>query len=204
MERVPAIALTSFTCMHGTERVAAVILAGGRGSRMGGADKGLIAYRGHRLIEWALAAIAPQVEELVISANRNLDAYAGYGHRVLPDIEPDYPGPLAGVLAAMQAVAADWLVVVPCDTPYLPADLVARLLAAAQSENVPLAMAADNVRTHHTCFMVRTDQQDSLARFLARGERAVRHWQASLRSATVLFDAARFANFNQPQDMQAG
>jgi molybdopterin-guanine dinucleotide biosynthesis protein A len=171
---------------------------------MGGADKGLIEYRGHRLIEWVLAAIAPQVEELVISANRNLDLYAGYGHRVLPDALPDYPGPLAGVLAAMQAVAADWLVVVPCDTPHLPADLAARLLAAAQSENVALAMAADKARMHHTCFIVRTDQLDSLAGFLARGERAVRHWQAGLHSATVLFDAARFANFNQPQDVQAG
>jgi len=189
--------------MRGTERVAAVVLAGGRGRRMGGADKGLIDYRGRPLIEWALAAIVPQVEELVISANRNLDAYAGYGQHVLPDILPDYPGPLAGVLAAMQSVAADWLVVVPCDTPHLPADLVARLLDAAKRENVPLAVAADGLRMHHTCFIVRTDQCGGLEEFLARGERAVRHWQAGLPSATVLFDAGCFANFNQPQDLHA-
>ena len=187
--------------MRATERVAAVILAGGQGSRMGGADKGLIDYRGRPLIEWALAAIAPQVEELVISANRNLDAYAGYGHRVLPDTLPDYPGPLAGVLTALQAVHAEWLLVVPCDTPHLPAGLAARLLVAARQENVPLAIAADDMHTHHTCFIVRTDQQDALAALLARGERAVRRWQAELPSAEVQFEATAFANLNRPEDL---
>ena len=82
--------------------VTAVILAGGLGRRMGGADKGLVDYQGRPLIEWALAALRPQVDQLVISANRNLDTYAVYGHRVVPDTLPDYPGPLAGVLAALQ------------------------------------------------------------------------------------------------------
>jgi molybdopterin-guanine dinucleotide biosynthesis protein A len=190
--------------MHDTERprIAAVILAGGLGRRMGGVDKGLIEYQGRLLIEWALAALAPQVDQLVISANRNLDAYAAYGQRVLPDTLPDFPGPLAGVLAALDTVQADWLLVTPCDTPHLPADLASRLLNAAQHQNVPLAVAADSTRTHHSSFIVRTDQRDNLAAFLARGERAVRHWQAGLASTTVLFDSACFANFNQPQDLQ--
>ncbi|MBI1284150.1 MAG: molybdenum cofactor guanylyltransferase [Thiobacillus sp.] len=187
--------------MHATEPVAAVILAGGRGSRMGGADKGLVAYRGRPLVEWVLAAIAPQVEEVVISANRNLERYAADGCRVLPDTLPDYPGPLAGVLAALQAVNAEWLLVVPCDTPHLPADLAARLLAAARQENVPLAIAADDMRMHHTCFIVRSDQRSGLAEYLERGERAVRRWQAKLPSAEVRFDAAPFANLNRPEDL---
>ena len=169
---------------------------------MGGADKGLVEYQGRPLIEWALAALAPQVGELVISANRNLDTYAAYGHRVLPDTLPDFPGPLAGVLAALEAVKADWLLVVPCDTPAPARRSGARLLAAAQQENVPLAVAADEARVHHSCFIVRTDQRENLAAYLARGERAVRHWQAGLSSTTVRFDAAGFANFNQPQDLQ--
>jgi molybdopterin-guanine dinucleotide biosynthesis protein A len=86
-------------------------------------DKGLIEYRGRPLSEWTLAALAPQVDELVVSANRNLGTYAAYGHRVLPDTLPDFAGPLAGVLAALEAVNADWLLVAPCDTPKLPADL---------------------------------------------------------------------------------
>ena len=169
---------------------------------MGGADKGLLEYQNRPLIEWAIAALKPQVDELFISANRNLETYAGYGHRVLPDTLSGYPGPLAGVWAALQTVTADWLVVVPCDTPHLPADLVWRLREAAQQANVPLAIAADDARTHYSCFIVRTDQRDTLAAFLARGERAVRHWQAGLASTTVRFDAAGFANLNQPHDLQ--
>ena len=187
----------------GLQNVAAVILAGGQGRRMGGADKGLIDYRGRPLVEWVLAALAPQIDEIVISANRNLERYAAYGRRVLPDTLPDYPGPLAGVLAALQAVTADWLLVVPCDTPHLPADLVLRLLGAAQLEGVPLAVAEDAVRVHHSCFLVPTGQRDPLAGFLARGERAVRHWQAELSSTRVRFDAAGFANFNQPDDLKS-
>lgn len=182
-------------------RIAAVILAGGMGRRMGGADKGLVDYQGRPLIEWTLATLTPQVDQLVISANRNLDTYAAYGHHVLPDTLPDFPGPLAGVLAALDAVQADWLLAVPCDTPHLPADLVSRLLDAAQQEDVPLAVAADINRTHHSSFIVRTDQRDSLAAYLAHGERAVRHWQAGMASTTVMFDSASFANFNQPLDL---
>ena len=190
--------------MPGAERVAAVILAGGQGRRMGGADKGLVEYRGRPLIEWVLEVLTPQVDELVISANRNLDTYASYGHPVLPDTLPDFPGPLAGVLAAMQTGVADWLVVVPCDTPHLPADLASRLLSAAQHAKVPLAVAADKARIHHSCFIVRCDQQDNLVAYLARGERAVRHWQAGLASTAVQFDGAGFVNFNQPQDLKPG
>jgi len=98
-------------------------------------------------------------------------------------------------------VNAEWLLVVPCDTPHLPADLAARLLAAARRENVPLAIAADDIRMHHTCFIMRTDQRDALAAFLARGERAVRRWQAELPFIAVRFDAAAFANLNRPEDL---
>lgn len=181
----------------------AVILAGGQGRRMGGADKGLMDYRGRPLVEWVLAALEPQVAEIVISANRNLERYAAYGRRVLPDTLPDYPGPLAGVLAALQVVAEDWLLVVPCDTPHLPADLALRLLGAAQLEEVPLAVAADQERIHHSCFLVHADQREPLAAFLGRGERAVHRWQADLSSTTVRFDSAAFANVNRPDDLQA-
>lgn len=188
--------------MPGADPVTAVILAGGQGSRMGGADKGLVDYQGRPLIEWALNALRPQAGSILISANRNLDTYAAYGYRVLPDTLPDYPGPLAGVLAALESIEAGWLVVVPCDTPHLPADLVARLQQAASQAEVPLAVAADDARIHHTCFIVRADQRAALAAYLANGGRAVRHWQAGLPSVAVTFDAAGFANLNQPGDLR--
>lgn len=187
--------------MSVAEDVAAVILAGGQGRRMGGADKGLVDYQGRPLIEWALAALSPQVGDIVISANRNLARYAAYGRRVLPDTLPDFPGPLAGVLAALDAVDAEWLLVAPCDTPHLPRDLALRLAGALRVEDVPLAVAADDAHAHHTCFLVRTDLRGHLAAFLARGERAVRRWHAELASTVVRFDAAGFANLNQPQDL---
>lgn len=190
--------------MPDSDTVGAVVLAGGQGRRMGGADKGLVEYRGRPLIEWVLAALSPQVGEIVISANRNLERYAAYGCRVLPDGLPDFPGPLAGVLAALGAVNAEWLLVVPCDTPHLPPDLAARLLAAAQAEGTGLAVAADETRIHHSCFLMRADRRSDLGAYLARGERAVRRWQAGQASATVRFEPACFANFNCLEDLQAG
>lgn len=179
---------------------AAVVLAGGRGQRMGGVDKGLLAYHGRPLVEWVLEALTPQVGEIVLSANRNLDRYAATGHRVLPDPLPDFPGPLAGVLAAMRAVAARWLLVVPCDSPHPPRDLAARLLDGARSAQAPLAVAADDARIHHTSFVVRTDLADDLAAALARGERAVHRWQSAHHPVIVHFEASGFANFNRPED----
>ena len=187
--------------MPGPERVAAVVLAGGRGQRMGGADKGLIPYRGRPLVAWVLDVVAPQADEVVISANRNLEVYATYGCRVLPDTLPDFAGPLAGVLAALEAVTADWLLVVPCDTPHLPRDLAVRLVDAARQADVPLAVAADDARIHHSCFVVRTGAAMGLAEYLARGERAVRHWQGALPQVQVRFAAASLANVNAPQDL---
>lgn len=183
------------------DELAAVVLAGGQGRRMGGADKGLVDYHGRPLVAWVLDALAPQVGEIVISANRNLERYAATGHRVLPDTLPDFPGPLAGVLVAMRAVATPWLIVVPCDTPHLPGDLATHLFAAAREADTSIAVAADDLRKHHTCFVAHTGLADDLAAYLARGERAVHRWQAAHCPAVVKFDAAGLANFNRPEDL---
>lgn len=175
-----------------------MILAGGRGSRMGGVDKGWVVYRGRPLVVWVREAVLPQVDTLVISANRSLDAYAALGHRVLPDSLPGYPGPLAGMLTAMRAVAEPWLLVVPCDVPHLPADLASRLHAAATAAGAPLAVAADGARTHPTCCLVRTTLADDLQAFLATGERAVWRWQARHAPAVADFPEGGFANVNTP------
>ena len=178
------------------EEIAAVILAGGRGTRMDGADKGLVEYRQRPLIEWVLQAVRPQVGEVLISANRNIDVYAQYGCRVVQDAMPDFPGPLAGVLAAMEAVNAPWLLVIPCDSPHLPANLAQHLWEAAQGADVPIAVAADPQRDHYTTMLVQTRLADSLRDYLHNGQRAVHVWQQGFNPVRAMFAGGDLQNFN--------
>lgn len=183
------------------EDIAAVILAGGRGTRMDGADKGLVEYRQRPLIEWVLSAIRPQVGEVLISANRNIDAYAQYGCRVIQDTMPDFPGPLAGVLAAMDAISTTWLLVTLCDSLHLPANLVQKLLEAAQAADMPIAVAADSQREHYTTMLVQTRLADSLRDYLQSGQRAVHAWQQGLNPARAMFAREELRNFNTKADL---
>lgn len=188
--------------MHANvEDIAAVILAGGRGTRMGGADKGLLEYQQRPLIEWVLQTIRPQVSEVLISANRNIDVYAKYGCRVVKDALLDFPGPLAGVLAAMDAVTKPWLLVTPCDSPHLPANLAQHLLEAAQAADTPIAVAADPQRDHYTTMLVQTRLADSLRDYLQSGERAVHAWQQRFNPTRTIFKCEDLQNFNTLLDL---
>lgn len=181
--------------------VSAVILAGGRGTRMGGADKGLLEYRHGPLIEWVLRAIRPQVSEVLISANRNIDRYARYGCRVVQDAPRDFSGPLAGVLAAMDAVTTPWLLVTPCDSPHLPANLTQRLLQAARAAGAPIAVAVDPQREHYTTMLVQVRLAESLREYLLSGQRAVHAWQRELNPARAMFAQQELRNFNTQADL---
>jgi len=188
--------------MHANvEDIAAVILAGGRATRMGGADKGLVDYQQRPLIEWVLQAIRPQVSEVLISANRNIDVYAQYGCRVIEDALPDFLGPLAGVLAAMDAVTKPWLLVTPCDSPHLPAHLAQNLLEAAQAAGTSIAVAADPQREHYTTMLVQTRLAGSLRDYLTTGQRAVHVWQQGFHPARVMFAREELQNFNTLGDL---
>ena len=124
-------------------KITGVILAGGRGQRLGGIDKGLAPYRGRPLIEWVIERIEPQVDEFVINANRSPERYAAYGVPVIPDVLGDFPGPLAGLHAGLVRASHDWVLTIPCDTPSLPRDLVARMQAGLSSENIEVVVAAN-------------------------------------------------------------
>lgn len=183
-------------------KITALVLCGGQGSRMLGQDKGRVLYQGKPLVEWVLARIAPHVDDVVISANRNLEAYQAYGWPVLVDSEPDFPGPLAGVEAALQHVGSGWLMVVPCDTPCLPEDLVARLLAAARSHGA--AYAADAERDHPVILLVQCDALPILQAYRARGGASVKGWLAAVKAVRVEFaDRLAFKNMNSPADCQS-
>lgn len=183
-------------------KITALVLCGGQGSRMLGQDKGRVLYQGKPLVEWVLERITPQVDSVVISANRNLEAYQAYGWPVLEDIEPDFPGPLAGIETALQQIDAEWLMVVPCDTPFLPGDLVARLFDAAQSNGA--AYAADVERDHPVIHLVCSDSLPVLQAYRAQGGASVKGWLAAVKAVRAEFaDAADFKNFNRQDDLQA-
>jgi molybdopterin-guanine dinucleotide biosynthesis protein A len=176
-----------------------LILAGGQGSRMGGRDKGLVAYRGRPLIDHVIERIAPQVDELLISANRNLDDYARRGYRIVTDTLPDFQGPLAGVLAGLRVASHEWVLTAPCDMPHLPGDLAARLLAATQGHSI--VVAEDGVRTHPAVMLIHTGLVDELAAYLQDGKRSVHGFQESAGFITVNFDAADMRNINSLDEL---
>lgn len=185
--------------------ITGLILAGGEGRRMGGQDKGLVLLRGRPLAEWVLTRIQPQVSEVLISANRNLEAYAALGHPVLRDRTEGFVGPLAGIARGLLETRRPFLLAVPCDTPFLPDDLVARLYAALVREQAELAVPLAAGRTQHAVCLMRTEVGASLAAYLARGGRKVQDWQAGLKRAVVDFgdEAAFFVNINRPEQLAA-
>jgi molybdopterin-guanine dinucleotide biosynthesis protein A len=173
--------------------VTGVILAGGRGSRMGGADKGLQNFRGMPMGMYTLMRLSPQVGEAMINANRNLSAYESFGIPVWPDSLSDYAGPLAGFLTGLERCETGWLVTVPCDTPLFPQDLVARLAQAAEREGAEIAMAAareedGQLRPQPVFSLLRRDVMESLVRFTQGGGRKIDAWTAQHKTVLVPFD----------------
>jgi molybdopterin-guanine dinucleotide biosynthesis protein A len=189
------------------EDITGLVLAGGRGSRMGGVDKGLQNHHGVPLALHALLRLQPQVGEAMINANRNLGAYESMGVPVWPDAQSDFPGPLAGMLAGLERCETPYLVTVPCDTPHFPLDLVERLAAALVAEGADLAMAATHERgevlRQPVFCLLKAELLESLVRYLHSGERKIDRWTAQHRMATVVFDdATAFDNANTVEELQ--
>jgi molybdopterin-guanine dinucleotide biosynthesis protein A len=183
------------------DAVSGIVLAGGQGRRMGGVDKGLQPLRGRPMVAWVLERLAPQVGEIVINANQNLEAYAAFGCRVVPDAIGGFAGPLAGLHAGLAAVASELAVTVPCDSPFLPLDLVARLRAALGAND--LAVAKTGAQPHPVFSLVRRSVHAHLGAFLAGGGRKIDAWYASLNVVEVPFDdeADAFRNINTREEL---
>jgi molybdenum cofactor guanylyltransferase len=186
--------------------ITGLVLAGGRGSRMGGVNKGLQPYHGQPLALHALRRLEPQVGALMLNANRDLEAYGRFGAPVWPDESTDHPGPLAGVLSGLAHATTPWVASVPCDTPLFPTDLVPRLTAALEAEGADLAMAAciedGELQKQPVFCLLPTRLHESLAAFLQSGERKVDRWTALHRVAVVVFDdATAFANANTAAEL---
>jgi len=189
------------------EDITGLVLAGGRGSRMGGVDKGLQNHLGMPLALHAMLRLQPQVGSVMINANRNLAAYESMGVPVWPDPIEGYAGPLAGLLAGLEHAGTGWLATVPCDTPGFPDNLVERLAAAAAAQDAEIAMAATledgQVRTQPVFALLRTDLLESLVAFLHSGERKTGAWIGRHRVAEVVFDQAEaFFNANTADELR--
>jgi molybdopterin-guanine dinucleotide biosynthesis protein A len=183
--------------------VSGIVLAGGQGSRMGGVDKGLQPFRGRPMVAHAVERLAPQVDELLINANRNTEAYAQFGHRVIADEIAGFAGPLAGFERGLAHAQGELVVTVPCDSPFLPLDLVARLRERLEAAGADLAVARTGDQAHPVFSLMRRGVLPSLQEFLGSGQRKIDRWYAALRVEEVPFDdqADAFLNINTRDEL---
>ncbi|MFB0711128.1 molybdenum cofactor guanylyltransferase MobA [Buttiauxella noackiae] len=181
--------------------VTGVVLAGGRATRMGGLDKGLINLNGQPLFEHVMSKLAPQVGSVVISANRNIEIYQSFGIDVLSDTLPDYPGPLAGMLSAMQNLSGEWFLFCPCDTPNIPDDLAYKLWM--QKGESYAGWVKDGERDHPTIALMHRKLVTDLEQYLAAGERRVMLFLREVGGKPILFanQMQNFINVNTPEDL---
>jgi molybdopterin-guanine dinucleotide biosynthesis protein A len=184
--------------------VTGLVLAGGRGRRMGNVDKGLAPLHDRPLIRWVLQRLAPQVSEILINANRNGDVYRTFGYRVVEDRIGGFAGPLAGLHSGLAEATHELVISVPCDTPFLPQDLVARLSMPLQDNSVDLSVAKTGDQLQSVVCLVRKRLLPHLAAFLESGGRKVDAWFTSLQAIEVPFDDENaFCNINTPEDLTA-
>lgn len=194
------------------EAITGIVLAGGLGRRMSddgsGVDKGLQPFRGRPMIEHALERFTPQVGTVIVNANRNLERYRAFGWPVVPDAVEGFAGPLAGLHAAMSQARSSWVATVPCDSPFLPLDLVARLAEAVErsvthGEGAQIAVARTGAQAHPVFALVECALLPDLQRFLSEGRRKIDAWYAPLRVVEVDFDdASAFRNLNTMQELR--
>ena len=190
--------------------VSGIVLAGGQGRRMGGVDKGLQLLRGKPMVEWVLARLAPQVAEIIVNANQNIESYKKYGHRVVRDEIAGFAGPLAGVLTALDWTAAnapaiDWVASFPTDAPFFPEDLVARLADAIAHQGADLACATSDGQIHSVFALWPVKLRGDLRRALVdEAIRTVARWTDRYKLARVDFPCQPFDpffNINRPENL---
>ncbi|RJG00162.1 molybdenum cofactor guanylyltransferase MobA [Noviherbaspirillum saxi] len=193
--------------MIDTQQITGLILAGGRGSRMGSVDKGLQSFRGVPMVLHVIMRLSPQVGMLMINANQNLGPYEGFGLPVWPDQLTGFEGPLAGLQTGLSQCDTDYLVTAPCDSPFLPDDLVARLAQALSDHDAELAVAVteeDGKRQPHPVFcLMKASVLSSLNAFLQQGGRKIDSWYRSLKFVEVHFpDQSAFRNINTLDELR--
>jgi molybdopterin-guanine dinucleotide biosynthesis protein A len=186
------------------DAITGLVLAGGLARRMGSVDKGLIELAGRPMVAHVLAALEPQVGRVLINANRSLESYVRYGHRVVTDTLGGFQGPLAGVMSALDVIESDLLLTVPCDAPLLASDLAARMFEALSDAQADLAVAHDGSRQQPVFLLLRRQLAADLEDFLAAGGRKVDQWLARHRIAEADLSHRQdsFINVNDLEERQ--
>lgn len=185
--------------------ITGIILAGGRARRMDERDKGLIKLENRPLISYVIKAVSPQVQQLMINANRNQANYGEFGFPVISDQITGFVGPLAGMAAAIQSSDSEYILSVPCDTPWIPMDLASRMLKTIEERQAEVCVAHDGDRMHPVFALIHRNRAESLAEYLASGERAVHRWCRQQRLAIADFSDQpdAFTNVNTPEELAA-
>ncbi|WP_232415417.1 MULTISPECIES: molybdenum cofactor guanylyltransferase MobA [Methylotenera] len=185
--------------------ISSIILSGGRATRMGGVDKGLVTLQNQPLIQHVIKRLTLQVDEVLINANRETLQYQAFGFPILQDVHADFIGPLAGFSLGLQHAKHDYLLTVPCDSPLLPLDLAQRLLTHLTEKNADIAVASSDGNAHPVFCLCKKNVFPSLNQYLALGERRVSAWQKSLAYIEVDFsdNADAFINLNTLEDLAA-
>jgi len=187
-----------------SDKISGILLAGGQGRRMGGVDKGLQLLRGEPMAHWVIERFAPQVDELLINANQNIEQYQTLGYRVIPEAISGFAGPLAGLHRGLSEATHPLVVTAPCDSPFLPLDLVAQLKAALDANNAELAVAKTGDQPHPVFSLCRKSVLQSLTAFLESGGRKIDLWYSQLKVVEVSFaDEAAFRNINTREELAA-
>ncbi len=184
--------------------ISAIILAGGRGTRLQGKDKGWVDYRGAPLIHHVLARLQPQVDQIIVSCNRNVELYRGLGFTVVCDAGNAYLGPMAGIAAAVPLCNGKSVLLSPCDTPQLPKDLVAKLQRALQRNSADVAIPLDHFGQQYLSCLLRRDAAMGATTALESGQLAVKHWLVGYTCIEVDFTASgdSFTNINSLEDLE--
>ena len=188
-----------------TLAISSIILSGGRATRMGGIDKGLVLLQQKPLIQLVIECLAPQVDEILINANREITQYQAFNYPVFQDVHADFIGPLAGFSLGLQHAMHDYLLTVPCDSPLMPHDLAQRLLNALITQQADIVVASSDGNAHPVFCLCKKSVLPSLTEYLASGERRVSSWQKSLAYTEVDFSDCRdaFVNLNTFEDLAA-
>lgn len=187
------------------EPITGVVLAGGQGRRMGGVDKGLQLLRGKAMVQHVIERFAPQVDELLINANQNIEQYQSLGYRVIPDAIGGFAGPLAGLHRGLSEATQGLVATAPCDSPFLPADLIARLYAALSEHQAELTVAKTGDQPHPVFCLCRKSVLPGLTAFMESGGRKIDLWYSKLKIVEVQFEdeAEAFSNINTREELAA-